>query len=165
MTWIIGIERPDTPDATTLRRDYYDEVASRYWKRPATEREIDEGLTDDGTELLVAPTGAFVVGRFAGKPAACAGLVVVGPGLAELTRVFVRPEVRGTGGGGLLLKAIEETARDYGIRRIRLDTRNDLVEARALYARHGYVEGPAHNADRYAEHWFSKDLTEVGSAG
>jgi GNAT superfamily N-acetyltransferase len=160
MTWIIGAERPDSPDATTLRRDYYDEVASRYWDRPATEQEIDDGLTDDGTELLVPPTGAFLVGRYEGKPSACAGLIVLSPGLAELTRVFVRPEVRGTGGGGLLLEAIEETARAYGIRRIQLDTRNDLVEARALYARHGYLEVPAHNAKQYAEHWFAKDLSE-----
>ncbi|MFI5803198.1 GNAT family N-acetyltransferase [Streptomyces sp. NPDC051561] len=159
MTWIITAERPDTPDATKLRRDYYDEVASRYWDRPATEREIDEGLTDDGTELLVAPTGAFVVGRWEGKPSACAGLIVVDPELAELTRVFVRPQVRGTGGGGLVLKAIEDAARAYGIRRIQLDTRNDLVEARGLYLKHGYREAPAHNARQYAEHWYTKDLT------
>jgi GNAT superfamily N-acetyltransferase len=160
MTWIIAAERPDTPDATGLRRDYYDEVASRYWDRPATEREIDEGLTDDGTELLTPPTGAFVVGRFGGEPSGCAGLVLLDAELAELTRVFVRPEARGTGGGGLLLKAVEEAARAYGVRRIQLDTRNDLVEARRLYVKHGYREVPAHNAKQYAEHWYAKDLDE-----
>ena len=40
--------------------------------------------------------------------------------------------------------------------RIRLDTRADLVEARALYARHGYVEIPAYSHGPYAEHWFEK---------
>ncbi|WP_428833194.1 hypothetical protein [Micromonospora coerulea] len=53
---------------------------------------------------------------------------------------------------------MEETARAAGADRIRLDTRDDLIEARALYARHGYVEIPAYNAGRYAEHWFEKLL-------
>ncbi|CAM5372946.1 N-acetyltransferase [Streptomyces spiroverticillatus] len=159
MTWIITTEHPRTPDATTLRRDYYDEVASRYWNRPATQAEIDEGLTDDGTELLVPPTGTFVVGRYEGKPSACAGLVLLEPEVGELTRVFVRPEARGTGAGGLLLAAVERTARAYGVRRIQLDTRGDLVEARGLYAKHGYREVEALNSKQYAEHWFVKDLT------
>jgi hypothetical protein len=39
-----------------------------------------------------------------------------------------------------------------------LDTRSDLVEARALYARLGYQETEPHNYDPYAEHWFAKNL-------
>ena len=31
MTWELATEALDTVDATSLRRDYYDEVASRYW--------------------------------------------------------------------------------------------------------------------------------------
>ncbi|OSC55801.1 GNAT family N-acetyltransferase, partial [Streptomyces sp. BF-3] len=62
-------------------------------------------------------------------------------------------------GGGLLLAAVEEAARAYGVRLLRLDTRNDLVEARGLYAKHGYQEVPAfHRSNRYAEHWFAKEL-------
>ncbi|MEV5684648.1 MULTISPECIES: GNAT family N-acetyltransferase [unclassified Streptomyces] len=160
MTWIVTPEHFDSPDAAVLRRDYYDEVASRYWQRPATAAEIDEGLTDDGVDLLVPPTGQFVVGRYEGRPASCAGFVVTEPdaGTGELTRVFVRPEFRGTGGGGQLLAAIENAARAFGLRQLRLDTRNDLVEARGLYAKHGYQEVPAFHHRKYAEHWFAKAL-------
>jgi GNAT superfamily N-acetyltransferase len=158
MTWTVTPERFDSPDASALRRDYYDEVASRYWQRPATAAEIDEGISGDGADLLTAPTGAFVVGRFDGKPASCAGLLVVDADTAELTRVFVRPEFRGTGGGGLLLAAVESAAHAFGVRQIRLDTRNDLVEARGLYAKHGYREVPAFHRRQYAEHWFVKEL-------
>ncbi|OEJ63019.1 GNAT family N-acetyltransferase [Streptomyces agglomeratus] len=158
MTWTVTPERYDPPESTALRRDYYGEVAGRYWGRPATAREIDEGLADDGVELLARPTGEFVVGRYGGTAAACAGLRVVDPGVAELTRVYVRPAFRGTGGGGLLLATAEAAARDLGVGRVRLDTRNDLVEARALYARHGYDEVPAFNQGPYAEHWFAKSL-------
>ncbi|MEK8105288.1 GNAT family N-acetyltransferase [Micromonospora sp. M12] len=44
-----------------------------------------------------------------------------------------------------MLAALEQRARAAGADRIRLDTRDDLVEARALYARHGYVEIPAYS--------------------
>ncbi|MEU5820031.1 GNAT family N-acetyltransferase [Streptomyces sp. NPDC047803] len=158
MTWTVAPEPFDSPDASLLRRDYYDEVASRYWGRPATAEEIRDGLTDDGAERLTPPTGDFVVGRHGGRAAACAGLVLLDADTAELTRVFVRAGFRGTGGGGLLLTALEDRARSLGLSRLRLDTRNDLVEARGLYAKHGFREIPAFNRDPYAEHWFAKEL-------
>jgi hypothetical protein len=34
----------------------------------------------------------------------------------------------------------------------------DLVEARGLYAKHGYTEIPAYNSGEYADHWFEKKL-------
>jgi hypothetical protein len=40
----------------------------------------------------------------------------------------------------------------------RLDTRHDLVEARRLYATHGYVEIPPYSDNPYADHWFDKRL-------
>lgn len=158
MTWNVTPERYDTAEATSLRRDYYDEVASRYWQRPATEAEIDEGLKDDDVALLAPPTGTFLVGRHDGEPASCAGLRLVDHETAEVTRVYVRPQARGTGGGAHLLRALEEAAKSYGVRLLRLDTRNDLVEARALYTRHGYEEVPAFNNGQYAEHWYAKKI-------
>ncbi|NEC65843.1 GNAT family N-acetyltransferase [Streptomyces sp. SID9727] len=163
MTWTVAPEPFDSPDASLLRRDYYAEVAGRYWGRPATTGEIDSGLTDDGAGLLAAPAGDFVIGRSEGRAAACAGLLLVDAGTAELTRVYVRPEFRGTGGGGLLLAALEERARALGVTLLRLDTRHDLVEARGLYAKHGYREVPAFNRGPYAEHWFAKELGVTGA--
>ncbi|MBK0377344.1 MULTISPECIES: GNAT family N-acetyltransferase [unclassified Streptomyces] len=162
MTWTVAAEPFDSPDASALRRDYYDEVASRYWQRPATAEEIAGGLDGDGADLLAPPTGQFVVGRYGSDAAGCAGLVLtesVEPGTAELTRVYVRPAYRGSGGGGVLLASVEEAARAYGVRLLRLDTRHDLVEARGLYAKHGYREVPAfHRRNPYAERWFAKEL-------
>ncbi|WP_369379287.1 GNAT family N-acetyltransferase [Streptomyces sp. cg36] len=168
MSWIMTREPYDTPDAALLRRDYYDEVASRWYGRPATAEEIRRGLTDDGAERLRPPLGDFVVGRRAGVAGACGGVLLcetapvidgTAPATAELTRVFVRPELRGTGGGAALLTALETAARRLGARRVALDTRHDLIEARTLYAKNGYREVEPYDAGReFAERWFAKEL-------
>jgi GNAT superfamily N-acetyltransferase len=163
--WTIRPERYDTPDATALRRDYYGDVASRYWRRPATAAEIDEGLTGDGVEQLVPPAGQFLVGRVDGRPAACGGVVLLDGERAELNRVFVRHAFRGTGGAALLLEALESAAAALGARRMVLNTRLDLVEARALYVRGGYREIPAYCEGPYMEIWYGKELRAASRAG
>lgn len=162
--WEVVPEPFDTPDATALRRAYYAEVAGRYWERSVTEAEVDQGMVDDPADGLVPPTGQFVVGRLDGRPLACAGIRLLDPDTAELTRVYVDRRARGTGGGAALLAALEEAARGLGAVRMRLDTRTDLVEARALYARHGYREIPAYNSGPYAQHWFEKALEPAPAA-
>ncbi|MEU6483914.1 GNAT family N-acetyltransferase [Streptomyces sp. NPDC046887] len=165
--WVFAPERYDSAAATALRRDYYAEVAGRYWGRPATAAEVDSGLAGDGVELLAPPTGQFLVGRVGGPdgpPAACGGVLLLDgvAGLdgqrAELTRVFVRPEHRGTGGAALLMAALEEAAAGLGMRRLVLNTRLDLIEACRLYARTGYREIPRYGDAPYAEIWFGKEL-------
>ncbi|MEV1143334.1 GNAT family N-acetyltransferase [Micromonospora sp. NPDC049799] len=161
-SWTLAPEAFDSPDASSLRRDYYDEVASRYWKRPATSQEIEQGLAGDGVEQLTPPTGQFVVGRFGGEAAACGGVLMLDAERAELTRVYVRPAFRGKEGAGLLLKLLEEQARTLGARRMVLNTRLDLTEARALYVRHGYAEIPAYCTGPYMEIWYGKELHAAG---
>lgn len=158
MTWIFSPERVDTPDATALRRDYYGDVAGRYFGRVLTEDEYDDGMIDDGLGLLAPPAGQFLVGRYDGKAAACGGLLLLDTDRAELTRVFVRPAFRGLGGADLLMGGLEEAARALGARRVVLNTRLDLVEARALYVRHGFGEIPAYCSGPYMEIWYGKEL-------
>ncbi|MFD9438450.1 GNAT family N-acetyltransferase [Streptomyces sp. NPDC060006] len=156
--WSLAPESVDSPDATGLRRDYYAEVASRYWKRPATSEEIDQGLADDGVELLAPPTGRFVVGRYGGEAAACGGVLMLDAARAELTRVYVRPAFRGKKGASFLLELLEAEAHRLGARRMVLNTRLDLTEARSLYVRHGYDEIPAYCRGEYMEVWYGKEL-------
>lgn len=72
--------------------------------------------------------------------------------------MFVRPEARGSGVASLLLAAAEQRARADGAAVIRLNTRSDLIEARALYAKHGYQDIPRYSDDPLAEHWFEKNI-------
>ncbi|WP_308258292.1 GNAT family N-acetyltransferase [Saccharothrix obliqua] len=153
-TWTVQPAPPDGPVARRLVRTYLTDIIGRYHGRPATPAEVDQAIADDPTDDL----RAFFVGALAGVPAGCAGFRLVTSETAELKRLFVHSDARGTGGGAALLAAVEEAAVSVGASAIRLDTRADLVEARALYARHGYREVPPFNSDRYADHWFEKRL-------
>jgi len=148
--WVISPE----PVQASLLRDYFTDVASRYYGRPATVAEVDAALAEDPSDDLVC----FLVGRYDGVPSGCVGLRLIGPGIAELTRMFVHPRARRTRGGHALLAAAEDAALGLGAHAMRLDTRDDLVEARSLYAGHGYAPIPAYSHGPYADHWFEKHL-------
>lgn len=165
--WTVTPHDVTTPEAQQLLRDYYEDVANRYYRlhlgREGTPEELETGFADSPSDDLAAPTGVFLLGRYDGAAQSCAGLRRRDDTSVELTRVFVRPALRGTGGGARLLAAVDEAARALGARRIVLDTRLDLVEARALYGRHGYREVPAYSSGPYAEVWYAKELTPSAS--
>ena len=146
------------PEASAELLAYYTEIVGRYHGRPARDEEVESAMADDPGDDLTDPTGCFLLASHHEQPAGCAGLRLMAPEVVELTRVFVRPERRGTGGGAALLAAAERAARSLGASVIRLDTRKDLVEARALYTRHGYREIPAYSQGPYSDHWFEERL-------
>jgi GNAT superfamily N-acetyltransferase len=166
--WAVAPADVGSGDALALLREYFTDVANRYCRlhfgRDVTPEEIESVLADWPSEDLAEPTGVFLIGRYRGEAQACAGLRPRDAETVELTRVFVRPGLRGTGGGARLLAAADEAARSLGARRIVLDTRLDLVEARALYARHGYREIPAFSSGPYAQVWCGKDVTSKARA-
>ncbi|MFJ8104987.1 GNAT family N-acetyltransferase [Streptomyces sp. NPDC096132] len=162
MTWTIAPEPFDSPAATALWREYYTEVSDRWYllheRRRTDPDELEREIAARPGDELTPPGGRLLVGRYDGEPGGCAGVRLLDAATAELTRVFVREGLRGKGGAPLLVGAAEDAARALGATRMILDTRSDLVEARALYARLGYRETEPHNDDVYAEHWFTKAL-------
>ncbi|MBL1100192.1 GNAT family N-acetyltransferase [Streptomyces coffeae] len=163
-SWTVCARPVDDPAATALLRAYLVDVADRYYQlhegRNATPEEIGRALTEMPSDDLTPPDGVFLLAHHNGEhePAGCAGLRRLDAHTAELKRVFIRPGTRGLGGGGALLAAVDAAAVALGARRIVLDTRLDLVEARALYARHGYREVPPFSDGPYAEVWMAKEL-------
>ncbi|MDX3312322.1 GNAT family N-acetyltransferase [Streptomyces sp. NPDC054884] len=152
----------DSPDAAALWRAYYTEVSDRYYLLHEGRRtglaELDREIAAHTGAELSPPTGQLLVGRYGGEPAGTAGVRLLDATTAELTRVFVREGLRGRGGAPLLVRAAEDAARALGADRVVLDTRADLAEARALYARLGYAETEPYNSNPYADHWFAKSL-------
>ncbi|MGW0189513.1 GNAT family N-acetyltransferase [Streptomyces sp. NPDC003362] len=162
--WTVTPEPVDSPVATALWRAYYTEVSDRWYllheDRRTDPDELEREIAAGASGGLTPPDGRLLVARYGGTPAGTAGVRrTAEASVAELTRVFVLPELRGKGGAALLVAAAEDAARALGARRLVLDTRGDLVEARALYARLGYAETAPHNAEPYAEHWFAKVLS------
>lgn len=160
--WAIAAEPVGSSAARMLLREYYTEVADRYFElhegRRSTPEEIEEGLVEYPSTDLTPPNGVLLVARHGGTVAGCAGVRLLDARTAELKQMFVRAASRGLGGAGGLLMAAEAAAARLGAERIRLDTRLDLVEAIALYRRHGFVEiAPYHNGP-YAEIFFEKRL-------
>jgi GNAT superfamily N-acetyltransferase len=154
----IEVETPDAAAGRAVLRAYMNDVASRYYGRPATTEEIDAALSEDPSDDLAPPHGFLLVARANGSVVGCAGLRLLADGLGEVKRVFVEPASRGQGIGTRLMMRLEWLACQHGLTHLRLDTRHDLVEARAMYAHLGYQEVPAFNNGRYSEHWFAKPL-------
>jgi GNAT superfamily N-acetyltransferase len=154
----ISIASPDADDARRVLRAYFADLVSRYYERLATDEEIDAALAEEPSDDLAPPHGLFLLAYREQEVVGCGGLRLLPAGLGEVTRLFVVPGARGQGLGALLLDELEGAARARGLSRLRLDTRNDLVEARRLYARHGYAEVPPFSAGPYSEHWFAKAL-------
>jgi GNAT superfamily N-acetyltransferase len=155
--WTVHVESVDTPDAVALLREYFAELTVRYFGRPTSEAEIDETLE----QFPSTGFALFLVLRAWGRPAGCLGLHPSG----ELTRVYVAPRFRRGGGATTLLAAAEAWARNHDVACLFLDTRTDLVEARALYVASGFTETPAPTTTPgpFQDHWFEKRLTPPGA--
>ena len=152
VVWTVCAEPVDSPDAVALLRAYFAELTVRYFHRETTEQEIDETLDEFPSTGLAL----FLVLRADGVPAGCLGLHPTG----ELTRIYVAPQKRRGGGARALLTAAESWARTQGLHRLFLDTRTDLVEARAFYASCGFTEIPPQTdtPDQFQDHWFEKRI-------
>lgn len=154
----IIVVSPAADEARQILRAYFDDVATRYYGRQASQEEISAAMRDDPSDDLELPHGLLVVARGDGNVLGCAGLRLLRGQIAEVTRVFVVPAARRRGLGSWLLDCLEDHARQHRISTLRLDTRSDLLEARRLYARHGYREAPQFNSGPYADYWYEKAL-------
>jgi len=155
----IAVTSPAAAEARWVLRAFFDDVASRYYGRAATADEITAAMSENPSDDLTPPRGLLLVAQENGDVLGCAGLRLLPDHVAEITRVFVIPAARRRGLGSRLLDRLEEHARRYQVSALRLDTRRDLVEARRLYARHGYREVAPFNSGPYADHWFEKTLS------
>ncbi|MFJ4198780.1 GNAT family N-acetyltransferase [Streptomyces sviceus] len=162
MTWTITPEHPASPTAAALWRAYYTEVSDRYYllheNRRTDPAELEREVAKQTGSDLTPPTGQLLVARYAGEPAGTAGIRLRPDRSAELTRVYLREELRGKGGAPLLVAAAESAARALGATRLVLETRKDLTEALTLYARLGYEEIEPYSDDIYADHTLGKQL-------
>ena len=96
-----------------------------------------------GMLMLAGPRDA-AIGCVALRPLLADASVTGATGLRELTaemkRLYIRPTARGTGLGRRLVQSVIDGARAMGYREIKLDTLEQMAEARSLYADLGFRE-------------------------
>ena len=108
---------------------------------------------------IVPPRGLWIAER----QNTIVGSVFVTPsagreGTAQLRMLYVEPEARGLGIGGMLVEQAISFARENGYGRMRLWTQSILASARKIYAAHDFVllESGSHHSfghDLVGEYW------------
>ena len=89
------------------------------------------------------PEGRLLLAMRAGQAAGCVALHKIEAETCEMKRLYLRPELRGSGAGRALAERIIAEARALGYRRMRLDTvAGTMDSAIALYRRLGFREIP-----------------------
>lgn len=87
-----------------------------------------------------APEGCVLLACKSGQTVGCAALRRVDAQVAEMKRVYVRPEVRGDSLGRRLVEGILESARRAGYTRICLDVLPEFQAAQRLYESLGFED-------------------------
>ena len=94
------------------------------------------------------PHGRLLLAHVDGNLAGCVALHSYGKasdGIAEIKRLFVRPEFRGQKVGKALMDEVLAAARAIGYRRLRLDTvTGKMDKAIAMYREYGFREIPCY---------------------
>lgn len=90
-------------------------------------------------DRVFQPAVAFFVARLDGEPVGCGGIAFTEDGLAELKRMYVRPQARGRGVAQAILARLEEEARSRGVTRVVLETGDAQRAAIRVYERAGFT--------------------------
>lgn len=128
MTPNVSDEPWDSPDGTRLRTAMETELAARY------------GIPDQETDKPTAESvDVFLIARDAvGRATGCGALRLQSEGTAEIKRMYVSPEARGTGTATSILRALEDHARRRGVDTLQLSTGDKQPDAIRFYEREGY---------------------------
>jgi putative acetyltransferase len=121
------------------------------------------------THSRLAKEGSFlVVEDEKGRVCACIGVDFLQPRVAELHRLYVRPDMRGRGLGQILTDRMERFAVERGADQMVLWTDTRFAYAHQLYRKLGYVEGSATRSlgdvSNTSELHFIKELSDASNS-
>jgi len=111
-----------------------------------------------GPAELGPPYGTYLAGYRDGVPICGGGLKRLPDGACEIKRMYVVPDARGHGLARVLLRALEDAARDLGYTVARLDTGSRQPYAQRLYESEGYVAIGNFNGNPVAHYFGEKQL-------
>ncbi len=150
----VEIIDPRDIDARYCLRSYFEELGHRF------DAGFDPAQSISASdEEMTLPNGLLLIAKLLGAPVGCGALKVHSDTqTGEVKRMWVASGMRGLGLGRRLLERLSEEAASRGMLILRLETNRSLSEAKHLYERAGFVEVEPFNDERYAHHWFQKDL-------
>jgi len=90
-------------------------------------------------EAIFAPHIRFFIVLRDSAPFGCGGVALF-PDFAEVKRMYVRPEARGTGVAQALMTRLIDEARAVGLNMLRLETGTQSFAAIAFYRKSGFKE-------------------------
>lgn len=129
MSLVLELVRTPTPEARLLIESLEAELSGPY----AAEQR--HGYT---IERLFQPNILFFIARLDGEAVGC-GAIAFENGLAEVKRMYVRPENRGAQIARTILARLEEEALARGVDRLVLETGDVSHPAIRLYERAGFT--------------------------
>ena len=118
-------------------------------------------------DSFMPPKGILLIAFVDGSPAGCACTRTIGQGVAELKRMYVRPEFRKQGIGKALIENTIQTMRSQGYTILRLDSAGFMQDAHSLYHSFGFKEIPPYDGSEIAteipveflrKHWVFMEL-------
>lgn len=118
--------------------------------------------TAEETERVIAalpapylpPTGGLWVAWDDGEAAGCVALQPIADGVAELKRMYVRPEARRRGIARLLTEHAIAAARAMGYTTMRLGTLSTMTSAQQLYTGLGFTRIEPYRPIEFGDTWF-----------
>ena len=135
MRFVVGPESADSAGARSLIAAAQDELNRRYGPNADSEHlEMAE---------LEPPRGSFVVAREDGQLAGGVGVRSIGAEelrLGEVKRLWVRPDLRGSGVAAILMERVCDVAAGLGMVRLYLETGPAQPEAEAFYRKIGWEQ-------------------------
>jgi N-acetylglutamate synthase-like GNAT family acetyltransferase len=137
----------DFEDAWQLLSEYFE--AAKVVVRDSRENVL-KSLQDEGSGIWLAYHNAEAAGCIALRP--------LTPTAGEVKRLYVRPRFRRMGIALQLLTALESHAVSAGLGMLYLDSKDDMPEAIAFYARAGYRGCERYNDNPQATIFLQKSL-------
>ena len=125
------------------------------------ERRVNRSVTFSSFQ---APRSRYHVGVADGQIAGGGGIypsVGLPPDTCELVKMYLVPSIRGRGLGRLLIDECLQSARQFGYRRVYIETMPEFGKAISLYEKGGFrhLDGALGNTGHYTcSVWLLKDL-------
>ena len=112
--------------------------------------------------IFMPPEGRLLLAYEDGAAAGCVFVRTIGPQLAEIKRMYVRPAYRRRGIGRALVDACIAQMRAAGSTTLRLDSARFMADAHAVYRAAGFRDrGPYPESEippEFREHWVFMEL-------